>query len=116
MKTIVTSEELCCDVEDIHHNHDDIIEGDLLSRIARFDFWELKVLDIDCIDLNQFSIYDHLVDDYMKEIKNNPNYPPVIIDDKSYSHPSIIDGTHRLNALDKLGYKKVKAFVPYIKR
>jgi len=116
MEIIVTSDKLCCDVENIHNNHDDIIEGDLLSRISRFNFWEFKILNIEDIDLKEFSTYKHLIEDYMEEIKKNPNYPPVIIDDKSYSTPSIVDGTHRLNALDRLGYKQVRAFVPYIER
>jgi ParB-like chromosome segregation protein Spo0J len=34
-------------------------------------------------------------------------YPPIVLN-KDYS---IIDGTHRINALDDLGYKTVIAFV-----
>ena len=111
---IVSSYSLASDVETYHHTHDDIVEGDLLERIHRYKFWELVTYDIDKLNLDEWDLYDDLVDKYIDEIRVNSDYPPVIIDDKSYGIPTIVDGTHRLNALDKLGYKKIKAYVPYI--
>lgn len=112
---IVSSEYLASEVEMIHHTHDDIIEGDLLANIEVFSQWQLTTYNIDSLDLNEWHVYEDLVQKCIQEIQNNPNYPPVIIDDKSYGEPTIVDGTHRLNALSRLGYKTVKAYVPYVR-
>ena len=45
--------------------------------------------------------------DYIKEYKNSNNYPPIVLNDEY----GIIDGTHRVNALERLGLKEVKAWV-----
>ena len=110
---IVSSEYLASEVESFHHTHDDIIDGDLLQRIQQYELWELVEYNIDDLDLEEWNINDDLVEEYINETKNNPNYPPVIIDNKSYGTPTIVDGTHRLNALNQLGYKTVKAYIPY---
>jgi len=110
---IVSSEYLASEVESFHHTHDDIIEGDLLQRIQQYELWELVEYNIDDLNLDEWSIDEDLVEEYINETKKHFNYPPVIIDNKSYGFPTIIDGTHRLNALNQLGYKTVKAYIPY---
>jgi len=110
---IVSSEYLASEVESFHHTHDDIIEGDLLQRIQQYEFWELVEYNINDLDLNEWTIDDDIVEKYINETKNNSSYPPVIIDNKSYEIPTIVDGTHRLNSLNQLGYNIVKAYVPY---
>jgi hypothetical protein len=114
-QNIVDSDYLASEVESYHHTYDDILEGDLLSRIQQYDRYHLVTYNIDNLDLDEWMVDDDLVQKYIKEIQKNPNYPPIIIDDKSYNIPTIIDGIHRLNALEQLGYKNVKAYVPYVK-
>ena len=110
---IVDSKDLSSEVESLHHTYDDIIDGDLLSRIHRYELWGLVEYNIDDLDLDEWSTDEDLVKKYENKIKNDFNYPPVIIDNKSYGYPTIVDGTHRLKALNRLGYKTVKAYIPY---
>ncbi len=111
--SVVDSLYLCSEVESHHHTYDDIIDGDLLSRIEQYPYWKMVTYNIDDINLDEWSLDDDLLEKQIEEMKKNPSYPPVIIDNKSYDLPTIVDGIHRLNALDKLGYKTVQAYVPH---
>jgi disulfide oxidoreductase YuzD len=91
----------------IHHTKDDFIDGDLGDRIEKYKSYVVKEVSISDIDIDEFYIDDDLVDEYKEKIKNKDTYPPIVLN-KDYS---IIDGTHRVNALNELGYKKVIAFV-----
>lgn len=110
--TVVSAGYLASEVESLHHTYDDIIEGDVLGRIHQYESWQLVTYNIDDLNLDEFDTYEDLIEKYVKAIKVNSSYPPVIIDDKSYDIPTVVDGMHRLNALDRLGYKTVKAYVP----
>lgn len=102
-------------VKSFHHNLADFEEGDLIDRIHNYSYWKLVDYDISKLQLDEWYVEEEYVEDYVEETKNNPNYPPVIIDDKSSNIPTIVDGTHRLNALNELGHTTVKAYVPYKK-
>jgi hypothetical protein len=113
---IIDAFRLSSEVESLHHTYEDIEDGDLLQRIHKYAFWKLTEYNIDDLDLDEWSIDEDRVEEYVEKLKMNPDYPPVIIDNKSYGIPTIVDGTHRLNALAELGYKTVKAYVPYRKK
>ena len=91
----------------IHHTSDDFYSGDLGERIERYKKYRVEEVNISDIDIDEFTIYDEYVDEYVDMVVKHKSYPPVVLN----SDYSIIDGTHRLNALEVLGYKKVIAFV-----
>jgi len=93
--------------QELHRNYDDFVDGDLGERIEEFSEYQLVEINIDDIDIEEWEIDEDIVNDYVEEYETNKNYPPIIIGDDY----SIIDGTHRANALDKLGIKRVKAWL-----
>jgi hypothetical protein len=104
---IIPNEKVYQLVQKIHRNYDDFIDGDLGDRLDKYDYYELKYIDIDNINLEEWEVQDYLVDDIEDEMKNNNDYPPIVVSHKM----SIIDGIHRANALNNLGYKTIKAYV-----
>jgi len=105
-----TPDELVDDILSVHHEPDDFEEGDIVQRIEEYYSYTLKEINIKDLDLDEWDIDNELVDKIRKEIENNNgNYPPIIVSPAPYF--SIIDGTHRANAVNKLGYKKIKAYV-----
>lgn len=91
----------------IHHTYSDFIDGDIGHRIEKYKKYVIKEVNISDIEIDEFYIDGDLVDEYKEEIKRLNTYPPIILN-RDYS---IIDGTHRVNALNELGYKTVVAFV-----
>lgn len=91
----------------IHHTNDDFIDGDLGERIESYEEYIVEEIEISDIEIDEFYIDDSLVDEYKEKIQKYKTYPPIILN----SDYSIIDGTHRVNALNELGIKKVVAFV-----
>jgi hypothetical protein len=94
-------------VQGMHHTDDDFIDGDLGDRIEKYKRYRVEDVNISDIQINEFYIDDDLVEEYKEKILKSNMYPPIVLN-KDYS---IIDGTHRINALDDLGYKTVIAFV-----
>jgi len=91
----------------IHHTYDDFIDGDLGYRIEESKQYIVKSVDISEIEIYEFQIDDSLIEEYIEEYQKNGTYPPIILD----GDYRIIDGTHRVNALNDLGIKNVIAFV-----
>ena len=91
----------------IHHTEDDFIDGDLGERIEKYKKYIVKEVYISDIEIDEFYIYDDLVEEYKEKILKFNTYPPIVLN----KDLSIIDGTHRVNALNELGYEKVVAFV-----
>lgn len=110
-------------VEQIHRNEEDFQEGDLIERIEQFSKYKLMEIPIDDIDIDEFYLDDDYMDEYKSMTKDSSDYPPIVLNGskdistvrykngKYVSSYTIIDGTHRVNALDRLGYKNVKAWV-----
>ena len=102
-------------VEQIHRNEEDIEEGNLAERIEEFDKYKLMEIPINDINIDEYYLDDNYMDEYKSMTKKSSDYPPIVLDgDTRYSYGNkytIIDGTHRVNALDRLGYKTVKAWV-----
>lgn len=91
----------------MHHTYDDFIEGDLGDRIEEYNKYKVLKVDIKDIDIDEFTLDYDLIEDYKETLLSNDKYPPDVLN----SDYDIIDGSHRLNALDELGYTKVIAFV-----
>ena len=95
-------------VYDIHGKSEDWEEGDLYERLHEYEKYELKDIDINSIDLDEWSLDEDYVEGVAEKLKDdNFQYDPIVIS----HHNSIIDGLHRANALKKLGFDKIKAYV-----
>lgn len=92
-------------VEAIHGN-DDFVDGDLGERIEEYDKYKLIEVDIDELNIDEYFLFDDLVDTYIDKYNQTKKYPPIVIDSKN----RLIDGNHRANALNELGFEKIEAF------
>jgi len=99
-------------VQDIHSNSEDFEEGDLAERISEFSSYIVKEIPIKDIDINEFYIDEDVVEEYEEEYKIHRSYPIIVLGEKWNSTWGIIDGTHRVNALNNLGLETVICFVP----
>jgi hypothetical protein len=105
---ILFEEDIYQYIQVIHDDYESaFIDGDLGSRIEEFEKYKLKLIPINKIDIDEFSIDTSKMREYMIEYKKSDNYPPIVLNDEY----GIIDGTHRVNALERLGIKEVKAWV-----
>jgi hypothetical protein len=105
---VLTEEDIYQYIQSIHDDYEgSFIDGDLGDRIEEFEEYELKTIPISEIDIDEFSLDTSKMKDYIKEYKNSNNYPPIVLNDEY----GIIDGTHRVNALERIGLKEVKAWV-----
>lgn len=95
-------------VEDNHFNKEDLYDGDLLERVSHSSPYELKKININDIDLEEWNSDKELIEEYMEEIDMEIESMPIPLISK---YMSIIDGTHRLNALEQLGYEKVWVYI-----
>lgn len=105
--TIVDARHVLDYVSSHHGRPEDFDEGDLVDRINKFDTYEKKVIDIGDLDLDEWEVDEDYVEDLMIKIKKD-GYEPIVFDP---DENSIIDGIHRSNALNNLGYTKIKAYV-----
>lgn len=87
---------------------DDIIYGKFKDiRKTRKDYKLLEV-DIDLIKLEKkYLLYDR-INIFLELYENTGKYPPLVLNSRNF----IIDGSHRLEAIKKLGFKKVKVIKP----
>lgn len=90
------------------HDQEDFDDTDFYERITKYDKFILKSIDINDLDLEEYTLNDEKVDQYVEDYKNQDGEYPFIVIEDDYS---IIDGLHRANALDRLGKKEVKAYV-----
>jgi hypothetical protein len=91
-------------VKKIHHTENDFVEGNLVNRIWRFEFYVLEWVPIAMLNLNQWDVDDELVAQYAAM---KGQYPPIIYDEID---ESIIDGVHRARAADLRGDQYVLAY------
>jgi hypothetical protein len=92
-------------VQILHGNHD-FIDGDLGKRIEKYSSYQLVEVDIIKLNIDEYYLFDDLVDEYVEEYKKRGSYPPPVVTNKY----RLIDGNHRSNALNKLGITKIKVF------
>ena len=106
-ESVVTNDMVYQLVQKIHRDYDDFIDGDLGERLDKYKNYDLKEIDISNLNLEEWDVQDYLVDEIVQQMKQDKNYPPIVVD----SQYGIIDGIHRANALDELGFKTIKAYV-----
>lgn len=104
---VVDSRTVLDMVQDIHGRPEDFDEGDLVHRINKFDTYEKTVMDISDLDLDEWQVDEDFVEELSKRIEKE-GYHPIVYDP---DEGSIIDGTHRANALNLIGKTKIKAYV-----
>jgi hypothetical protein len=83
------------------------VDGDLGERIDKYDKFILKLIPIDKINIDEFYLYQIDVDNYGIMYNKTKTYPPIVLE----ADFTIIDGTHRANALHNYGVKDILAFV-----
>lgn len=112
---ILDESEIYQYVQQLHRNEDDFSDGNLGERIEEFSKYQLKEVPIKDINIDEYYLDEDYEEDYIQKFKETDNYPPIVLDgDTKWSYQNkftIIDGTHRVNALDKLGIKTIKAWV-----
>jgi hypothetical protein len=102
----ILSEDIIYQYVQILHGNDDFIDGDLGERIEKYDNYQLVEVDIDKLNIDEYYLFDDLVDDYIEEYNKRVSYPPPVV---TYNY-KLIDGNHRSNALNKIGFNKIKVF------
>lgn len=99
-------------VQEIHDDYEtSFIDGDLGSRIEKFDSYRLMMIPISDIDIDEFSLDTTKMKEYMKTYSQSNDYPPIVLNYDTKWGYTIIDGTHRANALYNLKIDKIKAWV-----
>ncbi len=94
-----------------HHTPEDWAEGDLGNRIMEHDEWVLTRLPLSALQLNEWGLDQELVDENKEMFEAGMAYPPILYDPQ---YSTLIDGTHRANALAQLGESEIWAYVPDI--
>ena len=61
--------------------------------------------------MDEYQLDEDDVEEYIEMFKKKGFYPPIVLGKKSYGYYNIIDGTHRANALRKIGLKSIICFV-----
>lgn len=106
--SVATPDELIEIARRIHHTPQDLSDGDLSERIWAYNSYKLSRLAVSSLDLSEWSIDDELVAEYVARIRAGEEPPPIIYD---RTLKSIIDGTHRANAVDQAGGQWIMAYV-----
>lgn len=101
----------------LHRNEEDFYDGNLGERISQFSEYKLEEIPIDKINIDEWDLDIDYMKDYKKMFRESGDYPPIVLDgDTNYSYHNkftIIDGTHRVNAIDRLKIKTVKSWVGF---
>lgn len=107
-RALVQNEYVTDLVRKIHSCEVDFDEGDLLNRLDRFSGYVRMELPLSMVRLGQFALADDLVDQYAQQYQQSGAGPAVVFDSID---GSMIDGSHRANALHKLGFKTIDAYI-----
>jgi ParB-like chromosome segregation protein Spo0J len=107
-KNLVLADEVLNIIKNLDGQQNRFNEEDLAKKIYKFPFYELTEIAMATLNTNEFPTNQSLVNDYIEKTKNNPDYPPIVFDPELNS---IIDGMHRIKALESLGYDSVRAYV-----
>jgi hypothetical protein len=100
-------------IQKLHRNEDDFYDGDISDRIENFSKYQVAEIPINSINMDEYSLDDDYVEEYMGKYKEmGGKYPPIVLGyyDSRWGY-DIIDGTHRANALRDLGVKSIICFV-----
>lgn len=83
------------------------VDGNLGDRLDKFDNYILKRIPISDLDLDEWQKDEDDIENYKNLYLDTKKYPPIVVEDDL----SIIDGTHRANALNLAGEKFILAFI-----
>ena len=89
---------------------DSFVDGDLGERIEQYESYRYELVPIDDINLDEFTLYEDVAEEYAERYKKTKTYPPLVLEPKDRYY-RIIDGNHRGNGLKLAGVDKVYAFV-----
>lgn len=104
---VVDESDIYSYVQALHHTDEDFSEGNLGERIEWYPQYKLSYISLSSLDLDEWYWDEEEVNMFEEQLKNGSKYPPIVV-----SHDySIIDGTHRANALNQAGIEKILAFV-----
>jgi hypothetical protein len=95
-------------IQSLHTKTQDFEDGDLLDRTTKFLHYEKKLIPISIIDLEEFSLDEELVEEYMEIFQEEGTCPEIVFDEVD---KSMIDGLHRANALHRCGETYIEAYV-----
>ena len=99
-------------IQKLHYKRDyDFWEGDLGERIEKYSYYVVKEIPIEDIEMDEYQLDEDDVEEYIEMCKEKGFYPPIVLGKKSYGYYNIIDGTHRANALRKIGLESIICFV-----
>jgi ParB-like nuclease domain len=99
-------------VQYLHRSEEDFYDGDLGDRIEQFEKYILKNIPILDINIDEFELEEHYLESYIKKYGESWDYPPIVLDgDLENGKFTIIDGNHRVNALNELKFPTVRAWV-----
>lgn len=105
---VIQEDEVYQYVQQIHWDYEGaFVDGDLGERIEYYPTYKLQEVSLSSINIEEFDVDHEMVEQYAERIKNTNYYPPIVLGDDY----TIIDGTHRANALALLGKKTVLALV-----
>lgn len=105
LESVASPDDVARLVQRIHHNEDDLHEGDLLDRIYKFSSYILRSIPLSGINAHEWMVHDELVRSY----GDAPSPAPPIVYDAV--DRSIIDGSHRVNAALYRGDDEIMAYV-----
>jgi hypothetical protein len=100
-------------VQKLHYKRkEDFWDGDLGERIEKFKYYVVKEIPISKIALDEYELDIDDMEEYIDLYNKYNSYPPIVLDgDIKWSKFTIIDGTHRANALKEMGFKTIICFV-----
>jgi len=109
MKEMVSVNEVFELCERLHMRSEDFEDGDLSDRIYQYSTYIKEYVPLDLIDTDEWA-WDQ---DYVDEYKNRDvsTMPPIVLEAPYHDRYTIIDGTHRANAMKQLGENKILALV-----
>ena len=105
----VLAEEVYENVKHIHRNKEEIDDGGFLGDIInKYPIYQPSGVMMSMVDLDEWETSQDMVNEFIEMYKSNKDYPPIIFDPETNS---VIDGMHRVKALNELGVKEVKAYI-----
>lgn len=109
---IKTNDEIVDYVQSIHRR-EDWGDTDITERIEAFPWYRLTDVPIDQIETEEFEYDEDYVDQEAHRIKTEGHYDPiVVVHNDNFTPPyNIVDGTHRVNAVKRLGRPTIRAWV-----
>lgn len=95
-------------IAQLHHNKEDLIDGDISERVFKASSYYLTTVCPQLIDL-EFNIREELIEQYNQ--LNPKNCPPIVLLKYGDEFYSVIDGTHRLEVFKLKNITSIFAYI-----